>query len=176
MAPPLKPWRRQRTSGHPIIASIGLVLLALGGAACLGSSPTPRALPPIDLPDLHNPAIRHRSVQYLGRPLVINVFASTCVPCKKELPMINRVAADEVGTQFLGVDQLEFRADALAFVTQLGVRFPVALDESGELAVSLQLAGLPTTIFVDADGRERNRVTGPITETTLRRHIHALLR
>ncbi len=90
--------------------------------------------------------------------------------------MIERVASQETGLAFLGVDQLEFRRTALAFVDGLGVTFPVALDESGDLAVSLQLAGLPTTIFVDPDGRETARVTGPITENSLRQHIHALLR
>ena len=77
---------------------------------------------------------------------------------------------------FLGVDHLEFRAEGLAFVSRIGVSFPVAHDEGGELAVSLKLAGLPTTIFLDDQGLERNRVTGPITETELRRNIHALLR
>lgn len=152
------------------------VALVLACAGCLGGSPSPRPLPAIDLPDLRTPSVRHTNAQYLGRPLVINVFASTCVPCKKELPMIERVASQETGLAFLGVDQLEFRRTALAFVDGLGVTFPVALDESGDLAVSLQLAGLPTTIFVDAEGRETARVTGPITENSLRHHIHALLR
>ena len=152
------------------------VAMVLACSGCLGSSPSPRALPAIDLPDLRIPSVRHTNVDYLGRPLVINVFASTCVPCKKELPMMTRVAAQEPGVAFLGIDQLEFRPAALAFVTGLGVDFPVALDESGDLAVSLQLAGLPTTIFVDPDGRETARVTGPITENSLRQHIHALLR
>ena len=152
------------------------VVLVLACTGCLGGSPSPRLLPAIDLPDLRTPSGRHTNRQYLGRPLVINVFASTCVPCKKELPMITRVAATEPGVAFLGVDQLEFRRTALAFVTGLKVDFPVALDEAGDLAVSLQLAGLPTTIFVDPEGRETARVTGPITENSLRRHIHALLR
>lgn len=152
---------------------VALVLVCSG---CLGRSASPQALPAIDLPDLHTPSVRHTNADYLGRRLVINVFASTCVPCKKELPMMVRVASEEPAVAFLGVDQLEFRPAALAFVSGLGVNFPVALDESGDLAVSLQLAGLPTTIFVDSDGRETARVTGPVTENSLRHHIHALLR
>ena len=155
-----------------------MVLLAvplLGG--CLSRGPSPKLLPAFDLPDLHDSSIRRSTVALRGTPFVINVFASTCVPCERELPMINRVAANHAGSvAFLGVDQLEFRPPALKFVSRLGISFPVAHDEAGDLAVSLQLAGLPTTIFVDAQGRERSRTTGPISETRLRQQIHALLR
>lgn len=155
-----------------------MVLLAIPAlAGCLSRGPAPVQLPAIDLPDLHDTGVRRTTAALRGTPIVINVFASTCVPCERELPMINRVAAEQRGkVAFLGVDQLEFRPPALAFVDRLGVTFPVAHDEAGDLAVSLQLAGLPTTIFVDAQGRERSRTTGPLSETRLRQQIHALLR
>ena len=169
--------REGRSNARRAGAWLGLLGLVVLLPGCIGADRSPSPLPSFDLPDLERPAVRRTSALLLGTPFVMNVFASTCVPCKRELPMLNRVARD-VAPQvaFLGVDQLEFRPQGLEFVHRLGVTFPVAHDEAGDLVASLQLAGLPTTIFVDAQGRERSRTTGPITERDLRHQIHALLR
>lgn len=80
------------------------------------------------------------------------------------------------GVGFLGIDQLDRRADGLALVARTGVTFPVAFDENGLVAERYGLGGLPVTLFVDARGMIAGRRIGPITRTEVRRRLDSLLR
>ena len=102
-----------------------------------------------------------------GRPTVINLFASWCGPCEREMPLLNRVADRELGTEFLGVAHLDARSDAERFVAEQQVRFTTLLDLDGEVAAAVGGRGLPVTVAFDRDGVMVGRVFGELTEESL---------
>lgn len=102
-----------------------------------------------------------------GRPTIINLFASWCGPCEREMPLLNRVADRELGLEFLGVAHLDARSDAERFVAEQQVRFTTLLDLDGEVAAAVGGRGLPVTVAFDRDGEMVGRVFGELTEESL---------
>ncbi len=102
-----------------------------------------------------------------GRPTVINLFASWCGPCEREMPLLNAVAARELGTDFLGVAHLDARRDAERFVAEQQVVFTTILDLDGMVAAAVGGRGLPITVAFDRDGTMVGRVFGELTEDSL---------
>ncbi len=160
------------------VAALVTAVLVIGAGVAVANRndapPAPQPLGAFDLPDLRT-SVRHSNSSILGKPAVITVFDSQCVPCRVELPMMDEVAAQTAGrVQFMGVDHLERRRDALAFVDQLDLDFPIAHELTGDLSISWQIAGLPTTLFVDSRGQEVGRVTGSISRDDLLHRIERL--
>jgi thiol-disulfide isomerase/thioredoxin len=92
----------------------------------------------------------------LGRPAVLNLWASSCAPCREELPALQRFA-DRAGDRvlLLGVVTGDTWAAAGETATDLGVRFPAVFDDSSVVLRALGRTGLPATVFVDEAGRVR---------------------
>jgi thiol-disulfide isomerase/thioredoxin len=103
-----------------------------------------------------------------GRPLVVNFFASTCAPCVREMPALERVhqaAGGEVDLVGVAVND---RADAaLELVADTGVTYAVAADPGGEYFTAAGATLLPTTLVIDGDGEVVRRLTGEITAEEL---------
>lgn len=102
-----------------------------------------------------------------GRPVVINLFASWCGPCEREMPLLNRVADREIGTDLLGVAHLDARRDAERFVAEQQVVFTTILDLDGDVATAVGGRGLPVTVAFDRSGVMVGRVFGELTEESL---------
>lgn len=104
-----------------------------------------------------------------GKPAIINFWATWCAPCVKEMPEFVK-AADEFGDSvaFLGVDVEDQPSNAEPFVERLGVDYPLAIDPASDFHRSVGNFGMPTTLFVDADGIVRYRHTGPLDLQELR--------
>jgi thiol-disulfide isomerase/thioredoxin len=103
-----------------------------------------------------------------GKPLVVNLWASTCVPCIKEMPAIEKVhQRNRSDVAFLGVDVQDQKADGLAMIDRTGVTYPSVQDRSGSFARSAEAAGLPTTLLIDADGEVVASHLGALTESKL---------
>ena len=110
-----------------------------------------------------------------GRVLVVNLWATWCGPCERELPMLAdaaRAHADE-GVAFLGIDEREDPAAALAWLGRFDMPYPSLSDPSGYLAYRFGAPFLPATIVIDAEGRLRYRVVGPIDRDTLDRLVRS---
>jgi len=101
------------------------------------------------------------------RPTVINLFASWCGPCEREMPLLNAVAAREDGVEFLGVAHLDARRDAERFVAEQQVVFTTILDLDGAVASAVGGRGLPVTVAFDRDGVMVGRVFGELTAGSL---------
>lgn len=102
-----------------------------------------------------------------GTPLVINVWAQWCGPCRHEAPFL-RAAAAQAGdrVQFLGIDYADPRPDlAVEFADQAGWRYPQLADPDKAIAADLRIIGPPQTILVTADGRVAYRHPGPVNST-----------
>ena len=102
-----------------------------------------------------------------GRPTVVNLFASWCGPCEREMPLLNEVAGRELGIDFLGVAHLDARRDAERFVSEQQVVFTTILDLDGMVASAVGGRGLPVTVAFDRDGRMVGRVFGELFEDSL---------
>jgi thiol-disulfide isomerase/thioredoxin len=89
-----------------------------------------------------------------GHPAVVNLWASWCAPCKREMPLLERVYRKyrSSGLIVLGVNVNDSPSDARSFVRAIGVTYPVARDVSGRLSDRIGLFGLPETAFVKRDG------------------------
>jgi thiol-disulfide isomerase/thioredoxin len=100
-----------------------------------------------------------RSVDLAGLrgPMIVNFWASTCGPCRKEMPALAAYARQHPGVRVLGVDYLDVQpAAALELARASGVAYPLVADPAGNLAGKAPLtriAGLPFTAYVDAAGR-----------------------
>jgi cytochrome c biogenesis protein CcmG/thiol:disulfide interchange protein DsbE len=111
-----------------------------------------------------------------GRPLVLNVWASWCGPCRKEMPGFQQVylnAKDKIG--FLGLDSRDVVDAARRFAAQTSVTYRLAADPQGLAAAKLGVAALPTTVFIGADGTLRGRHVGALTPGELRANISRYL-
>lgn len=108
----------------------------------------------------------------LGTPLVLNVWFSTCLPCKREMPAFAAVDRD-LGSRvrIVGINPNDGASTAARFAEELGVDYPTYLDSDGEFIAANGIATYPSTLFVDADGVIVRQVAGEITEAELRQII-----
>jgi cytochrome c biogenesis protein CcmG/thiol:disulfide interchange protein DsbE len=111
---------------------------------------------------------------HLGRPLVINFWASWCQPCKRELPTLQRTLAQHPGVGLLLVDERDSQGAARQMASQLGLEAPIAYDPDGKVGQLYQVAGLPTTVFVRPDGSIEGRYPGELVPSALQDHLAAI--
>jgi cytochrome c biogenesis protein CcmG/thiol:disulfide interchange protein DsbE len=105
----------------------------------------------------------------LGRPAVINLWASGCEPCRTELPELQRFADASPRVVVLGVVTADRRSAAASLATDLGITFASVDDPDRRLLRALGRAALPVTLFVDESGVIRHEdVSGALSLTRLR--------
>jgi cytochrome c biogenesis protein CcmG, thiol:disulfide interchange protein DsbE len=149
---------------------VGALALLAVVVAVPGGSPSDdrRPAPGFSLPDLRDPGRTIDLASYRGTPVVVNLFASWCEPCKRELPLLARVSAERApGVQFLGVAHVDDDASSLALLDEYGVDYPAAADHDGVVGERYRLVGLPSTLFIDADGGLVGTLRGELTERDL---------
>ena len=112
----------------------------------------PSSLPRVRLACLgHGPEVDTSTLG--GRPIMINLWASWCVPCQREMPAL-QAAYHRYGDQvtFLGVDTEDSVDSANDFLAAVGVHYPQVVDDGGDLLHKVGGAGLPVTMVLDRDG------------------------
>jgi cytochrome c biogenesis protein CcmG/thiol:disulfide interchange protein DsbE len=115
-----------------------------------------------------------------GQPVVLNIWASWCGPCRAEMPALQRVyqAYQAQGLEILGLNSTaqDDRQLAQAFVAEQGLTFPILFDTQGEATRLYAVRALPTTYFIDAQGVIQEVVTGgPMAEALLRIRVEQLI-
>lgn len=108
-----------------------------------------------------------------GRPVVLNVWASWCGPCRKEIPAIAAWAKQHPEVAVVGVDYQDDVDAARAFAREHGATWPSVVDD-GPIGEALKVPGLPATYLIDADGRLADRILGEVTGPMLDEHLQAL--
>jgi cytochrome c biogenesis protein CcmG/thiol:disulfide interchange protein DsbE len=115
--------------------------------------------------------------EHLGQPIVINFWASWCVPCRVEAPELERTwrAYRDRGVMFVGVDIQDAERDPLAYIREFDITYPNGPDLDGKITVDYGVAGIPVTYFVDKDGIIARRFVGALPEPKLVAWIDELL-
>lgn len=117
---------------------------------------------------------------YAGQVVVVNVWASWCAPCRAEAPALNQIAREtaDQDVQFIGLDTRDSRAAAAAFIRRFEVPYPSVWDPDATIQLAfrdtLPPQAIPSTLFVDKQGRVAGRVLGEVDRTQLREIVTAL--
>ena len=160
-------------------AVVALLGLLLAGLLRPSSAPDPMAgqpAPGFTLRSLDGGRIS--LAQFRGRPVVINFFASWCLPCRDEAPLLRQTAIDRAkdGVVILGIAYSDKEADTRRFRDEFGLGFPVLMDdEEARAAVQYGLSGVPETYFVDRQGQVVRRHKGPVDAAELEAGLKAIL-
>lgn len=169
-------WWRDSRSRRPVALGLG----SAAGVWLVGLSLLQAVQPavPSRLPDWQGVALDARTVQLpqlQGRPLVVNLWASWCPPCRREMPALLKASAQHPQVQFLWVNQGETPEVVARFAAQHGLpSAAVVLDTASQLGSQLGHKALPTTLFFGADGRLAVVRSGELSHATLAQHLSAL--
>ena len=178
-AQPRRRPRRLILAAWLLAGSAGLVaLLTFSVARPAGPVDTPivgQPAPAFDLETLDGG--RLSLAQLRGSPVVLNFWASWCIPCREEAPLLTAAAADYAaqGLRVIGVVYQDSAENARDFMRRYGQTYPALLDTDGRTAIDYGVFGIPETFFIDADGIVRSRQIGAVTATDLRTQIAASL-
>ena len=166
----------QRSGARWLSVSAGMMALILASAIAVGvlnggsggdrshlRSGDGHLAAAFSLPDLRRPGevVELRSLR--GQPVVVNFWASWCVPCRREMRALE-AAHRELGDRvaFVGVNHQDSRTAALALLDETDVSYPSGRDPSGDVALDYGLRGLPSTVFVAPDGELLATWLGPV--------------
>lgn len=161
-----------------MILFLGLLVWGLGrrAAGTVGDAPIQaRPAPAFSVPLFEGGTFQLGEQR--GRPVLINFWASWCIPCEDEAAALERASrryGDRV--QFIGVNVQDTDANARAFLRRFGVTYPNGRDASGEVAVEYGMSGVPETYFVDRTGALVRKWQGPLDDERLRQFLDELAR
>jgi cytochrome c biogenesis protein CcmG/thiol:disulfide interchange protein DsbE len=161
-------------------------LAALVAVGCSSQSPpptsasgSPRALlpaTPTELPSFGLDQFDGLLASLHGRPVVVNVWASWCGPCRAEGPVLAHLSRQYAGrVQFLGVDIQDTRTAARAFVQTYGWIYPSVFDQSGAIRDGLGFVGQPVTAVFDRAGNRLHVFPGAVDPGELTQQIERAL-
>lgn len=130
--------------------------------------------PEFTLPNTEGQQIRLSALR--GTPVVINFWATWCVPCRREMPALQATAEHYVGrVTILGIDQGENAELVQEFLDEFGVTYPILLDTDFSVGEQYHVRGMPTTFFIDGDGIIRHVWVGEMNRITLAEGIAQIL-
>jgi cytochrome c biogenesis protein CcmG/thiol:disulfide interchange protein DsbE len=115
---------------------------------------------------------------FKGKPVVLNVWSSSCAPCMHEAPLLQATwqGQQAKGVVFLGLDFQDTKSDGLGFLQKYRITYPNALDATGSVAIDYGVTGTPETFFIDRHGVIANRVIGELTAQTLQSNLQLVSR
>jgi cytochrome oxidase Cu insertion factor (SCO1/SenC/PrrC family) len=142
----------------------------------LPTAPTVGALAPnFTLSTLTSSQVSLRRLR--GKPVLVNFWATWCVPCRSEMPMLERTYRKYGGRiSVLGVDEQEEAGAVEGFIRSYHVTYPIALDQSANVSYLYQLNGTPTSFLIDRRGVVRAITVGPLSGPRLQKEVRATLK
>ncbi len=144
-------------------AGAGRNALSQGQMAAFVFRQQPEALPEVTFQDANGRA--RTLADWRGKVVLLNLWATWCLPCRKEMPALDRLqgelASDNFEVVAVSIDRSGLPG-ARKFLEQAGVaRLPLYADATARMASTLRAAGLPASLLLDREGREIGRLLGP---------------
>lgn len=137
-----------------------------------------KPVPQFDLPPvegLDSPGLSTADLTEANQPVLLNVFASWCVPCRAEHPILMRLAERD-GVKVFGINYKDKPADARRFIGNLGNPYTrIGADPTGRAGIQLGVYGVPETYVIGPSGKIRYKHTGPIDSKALNQKILPML-
>lgn len=165
-------------SSIAVLAVLAVVGLLVYGLVSKGSSgvevgdPAPAS----PLPRLEGEG-EESLAEYRGRWVLVNFWASWCVPCKEEAPALERFQRQRGGPDFtvLGIDSRDLSDDGREFVRRFGLSYPQLRDGDGDAAHDYGTTGVPENFLIDPQGKVRWMLPAPVDEEYLREQVAPFL-
>ncbi|HSH91196.1 MAG TPA: DsbE family thiol:disulfide interchange protein [Ramlibacter sp.] len=134
-----------------------------------------KAAPAFDVPQLVQPEKAFSPADMKGQVWMLNVWASWCVACKVEHPLLVEIGKSKV-VPLIGLDYKDQRAGALKFLAQNGDPYQLsAFDGDGRVGINYGVYGVPETFIIDKEGVIRHKQIGPITPEAMEKTILPLI-
>ena len=166
---------RLRALRRPLQAALitGSAIWLLGTIALSMRPDTGQELPALGFPSLEGPTVR--LAEFKGKPTVLNLWATWCPPCVREMPVLHQAQVGHPGVNFVFVNQGESAAKVGAWLQarKLPVR-NVLMDGNGQTGAAFKQRALPMTLFFDAKGRLVSTRIGELSSATLTERLEAL--
>lgn len=164
----------------PLILFIFLgLLLAYGLKLDPRKIPSPligKSLPAFSQPTVADPARRVSRDDLRGRVYLLNVWASWCVACRQEHPLLNELSRNKT-IPIIGLNYKDKREDALGWLGSLGDPYELSLaDPDGRLGIDLGVYGVPETFVIDKEGIIRYKFIGPLTPQAWEQQLAPLIK
>ena len=163
-----------------------LVFAAIAGWFWLGLAPDRdpsqipsvmigKPVPQFDLPPLTAGSPGLKSGELKGRVTLVNFFASWCVPCRAEHPLLFTLSQDK-RIELDGIAYKNKMSDTDAYLAELGNPYArIAVDQPGRVAIDFGLTGVPETFLIDRDGVIRFHEAGPLTDDIIEKRLKPLI-
>lgn len=170
-----------RAAKYAVVGLIAVVLVAAlrpqGPDTSYRATGKARPLPAQQLAPVSSSEFSGMLVGLRGKPVVVNVWASWCPPCRAEMPLLERASSAYAGRAvFLGVASKDSPGAALDFLDDVGVTYPNVFDVRGDIRRELGLRGFPTTYLFDDRGELIEAVVGGISEPRLAAQLDDVVR
>jgi cytochrome c biogenesis protein CcmG, thiol:disulfide interchange protein DsbE len=164
----------------PLAIFAGLVaFLAAGLKLDPKEVPSPligKPAPAFSLTQLDNPAVTIRREDMLGKVWILNVWASWCVACRVEHPLLVEFAAKKL-VPIYGLNYKDQRTQGMQWLAQFGNPYQASLfDQDGRVGIDWGVYGVPETFLIDKQGQIRFKQIGPLTPEVIRDRIEPLVR
>lgn len=131
--------------------------------------------PPFTLPSLEG---QEKTLEeFKGRPILLHFWATWCPPCREEMPLFQKIYSElsASGLVIIGINVGDSPEIVRNFVRELGISFPILLDEKGEIANKYGVRGLPTTFWIDPGGKIVDvTLGGPLPEDFLLENLQKI--
>lgn len=158
-----------------MVAVVGLLVYGLASKGSSGLA-LGEAAPSSPLPKLEGGGSGSLA-EYKGSWVLVNIWASWCIPCKQEAPALEKFQRQHGGSRFtvLGIDSRDLSGDGRGFVRRYGLTYPQLRDGDGGVAHEYGTTGVPENFLIDPRGRLQLHVVGPVTEESLRDEVAPML-
>ncbi len=186
-APPIarsasRVWRTRALAAGSAVLVVGLIMLLWSGIVqrergTVGEVTVPfRQAPNFELGLFGGGTFRLSNEFAGGKPVFVNFWASWCVPCRAEAPVLQSAwQRNSDRLTIVGVDVEDTEADALAFLKEFGITYPNGAGNSGPTSIAYGMRGVPESYFIATDGRILRKWNGPLTTAKLDQFLDEMI-
>lgn len=152
-------------------------MISLGGSSASGGAPLARyeedsLANDFELENLQGEQVRLSDLR--GNVVVLNYWATWCIPCVEEMPMFEAYSEQYPGFTMIGINQAEGPAKVAPFVENMGLTYPILLDLNSKVSQAYKVYMLPTTFFIDEEGMIRFRHIGIMSQDQFQYYLRTL--